>query len=195
MLINYTSKLFYKKFAYKILLETVTKPSSRWAKNNNKDLMQINAWCQQTFTDKNFKLQHRYQKKIKKDTLWHQLIYVEDQASKDIIVSHFGSRVKQIWQPLNQSHLNLLDVRNIVEVRQELLYKKFRYGVYFKYDRSNTIYNWMLSYFQDNPNAKISGNEKWPRLYIADESEITTMRLSWGDAIDYIKTVKLVNEG
>lgn len=157
--------------------------------------MQINTWCQQMFSENNFKIQHRYQKKTKKDTLWHQLIYVEDATNKDLIIQKFGSRVKQIWQPFNTDHLHQLDIRNIVEVRPELLYKKFRYAVYFRYDGANVIYEWMNSYFYGNSNAKVSGNWKWPRLYLVDDEEITTIRLSWGDAIDYIKTVKLASEG
>jgi hypothetical protein len=195
MLINYTSRLYYKKFAYKIIVETIAKPSSRWAKTQGKGLMQINAWCQETFQEQNFKIQNRYQKKINHDTICHQLIYVQDASSKDLIIQKFGSRVKQIWQPLNSDHLQQLDIRNLVEVRRELLYKKFRYAVYFRYDGANVIYDWMDQYFKGNSDAKVSGNWRWPRLYLVDDAEITTIRLSWGDAIDYIKIVKLASEG
>jgi hypothetical protein len=75
------------------------------------------------------------------------------------------------------------------------LYKKFRYAVYFRYDGANVIYDWMDQYFKGNSDAKVSGNWRWPRLYLVDDAEITTIRLSWGDAIDYIKIVKLASEG
>lgn len=194
MLINYTSKLFYKKYAYKILVETITKPTARWNKHHSKDLLQINTWCESHICENNFKIQHRYQKDIKKDTLWHQLIYVKDSHSKDLVLKKFGPRVQQIWQPLDSTHEQSLDIVNLVEVRKDLLYKTYRYAIYFKYDRQCTIFNWLEDYYKGNSHARVSGCHKWPRLYLLDPTELTTIRLTWGEDIQYIKTVRLISE-
>ena len=194
MLINYTSKLFYKQYAYRILMETVTKPIARWHKSSSKELMQINKWCELHIPENDFRIQHRYQKQVKRETLWYQLIYIKDTQSKDLILQKFGSRIKEIWQPLDQNHEDSLEIRNLVEVRKDLLYKKYRYAIYFKYDRQQTIYNWLGEYYKDQLLAKVSGDIRWPRLYLTDQSEITTIRLTWGDCIQYIKTIRLITD-
>lgn len=194
MRINYTVKLFYKKYAYKILLETVTRPVARWNKSSSKDLMYINEWCGLYISEHDFRIQHRWQKQIKLETLWHQVIYVKDIKSKDLILQKFGSRVKEIWQPFDQSHEDSLDIKNLVEVRKDLLYKKYRYAVYFKYDRQQMIYPWLENYYKNNSLARVSGDLRWPRLYLTEQDEITTIRLTWGDCIQYIKTIRLITE-
>lgn len=197
MQINYTSKLYYKKYPFKITLliriQSLFKKTV-WDKTTYPELAALPTWCNDNLSEHDHKIQNRYQRKDKNDSLYHQLIYVKDTATKDKVLANFGHSVLCVNQPLDNSHADSLEVRNITEVRENLLFKKFRYAVYFRYDRTQELFNWLVDYFKDTATVKVSGDYGWPRLYMEDDTELTMIKLTWQDKIDYIKSVRLITD-
>ena len=197
MQINYTSKLFYKKFPFKItFLINVQNLSKKtfWDRYTAPELLALPTWCNDNLKDHDHKIQNRYQRKDKHEAVYHQLVYVKDAQTKDLLLANFGHAVLNVSQPLDNSHALNLEVKNVIEVRDNLLFKKYRYGVYFKYSRTNELFNWLLDYFDGNLAAKVSGSRYWAKLYLMDDADITMVKLTWPDKIDYVKSVRLITD-
>ena len=120
-----------------------------------------------------------------------------DAAHKDAILLQYGSQVMSVTQPANSSHKDELDALNVVVARSTLIYKKFRYVVHFKYmgDVNQTLEAWLHKYFQDQPSHTYKLVLDWwsIKVYLADEGDMTAIKLSWHEHIQCIKTVMLVS--
>lgn len=193
MKINYTSKKFFKKYIYKLVLEvSATRPFSRYF-GNPSELMQVPNWIASHLPNLDCKITNRFQNSNGNDVHYHQVIYLADLDAKNTLQQQFAGVLTEVWQPLDQNHANELEIRNLLTVRQDLLFKKYKMAVYFKYDRKGELYKWLKEYFADSATAKVSGSSWWPRLYLNDDGEITVIKLSWPDSIDYVKRVVLIN--
>lgn len=193
MHVHYVSKLFFGKYAYKVVLQNVTGGNRWWRNRVPAQFVNVDAWCAQHVPQAH-KVQRRYQGGSKKDNHWHQLVYLTTEAHKQAFVQAHIQDVVEVWQPLDSAHLHSLEVRNIVEIRTHLLFKKFRHAVYFKYDRTGQVWEWLETHLADSQTSKLSGSMWWPKVYSEDESDIIMLRLSYPDAIDYVKTVRLVTD-
>lgn len=165
-----------------------------WDKTTHPELAALPTWCHDNLSDHDHKIQNRYQRKDKHDSVYHQLVYVKDAQTKDLLLANFGQAVLNVCQPLDNSHALNLEVKNVTEVRENLLFKKFRYAVYFRYNRTRELFNWLADYFKDTPTVKVNGSYNWPRLYMEDDMELTMIKLTWQDKIDYVKTVILITD-
>lgn len=193
MKIEYTSKKFYSQFIYKISLSiNTTQQSSRYF-GLAPELAALPSWLQKSYPKVEYKINNRFQTSDGSRTTYHQLLYISDGAVKDAVCKTFGAQLVGVTQPLNQSHADELEIRNVVCVRDTLLFKQFKYCVYFKYDRKARLYPWLLDYYANNESAKVSGDRWWPRVYLHDDTEIAAIKLTWPDAINYVKRVLLIN--
>ena len=191
MKIEYTKKYFFQKYAYKLSLLVKGKTKNWYSKP--RELRIIPTWIKNNLTDTDYKVRNRFQSFEDDLCVYHQLIYCKDAATKDRLLATFGKQVVEICQPLDDNHKDNLEVKNIIEVRKTLIYKKYRYAVYFKYDRSHTIYPWLQQYFDSQKDtALVAGCNWWPKVYLTEDHEIMSIRLTWQDQIDYIKTVRLL---
>ncbi len=193
MQIHYVSKLFFGKYAYKVVLNTVTGGSRWWRDRVPPEFACLDAWCD-THMKGAHKIQRRYQSQSKKECRWHQIVYVNSETHVQELVTQHVQDVLEIWKPLDQAHLQMLDVKNIVEIRTSLLFKKYRYAVYFKYNRTSELWNWLEDQFSQSETSKLMGDMWWPKVYSVDELDVTMLRLSFPDVIDYVKTVRLVTD-
>lgn len=186
--IRYTSRLYFKKYAYKVTL-SCDHADGRYtpASTCNQKFVQLRAWCKQHVTD--HKLIRRYVGNINQNSTWHYFVYVPDTQHKDLVLQSWAQDVLEVHQPLNDSHAQLLDVRNITSVRATPLYGKYLHAVYFHYDRSNNMYAWLKAYAKSSPTCKLSGTRWWPILYSETMDDVGMIKLTWAEKINYVKTV------
>jgi hypothetical protein len=191
MNINYSSKLFYCKYAYKVVLRTTMQGCRWWRKPDPIEFSEVTEWCEQHAPGAH-KILRRFQTSDNNTSDWHQLVYVQTESVKNAIVQEFGAQVFQVWQPLNQEHFQNLEVRNITEVRAQLIWKKYSHVIYFKYDRHHTVYTWLQGVLADAAQSQLKGTHWWPRVYSSDVGDVQMIQLSYPEKIDYIKQVVLL---
>lgn len=191
MKIEYTKKLFFKRFVYKLTLEV--KGYTRVWHHAPGEVYEVKNWIDDNITDTDLKFVKRWQRWDDNLAVYHGCVYCKDPSILNQLLAQFGSMVLELCQPLDHEHQDNLEVRNIIEVRKDLIYKKYQYAVYFKYDRKNEILPWLQSYFENNDTVRVSGNTWWPKLYLCDNNEIMAVRLTWQERIDYIKTVRCLD--
>ena len=191
MKINYTSKLFYKKYAFKITLGFQVAKRHRYHRNKTMqpELQQVQDWCVATFGTQ-FKMINR--------GIWgNQIyscetsIYVSSESDKDQVLQQYASQVLEVWQPWDDSHLQALGVRNITQVRTRLIYNKYSHVIYFKYDKKQTLKGQLHVMLADSTQSAVKGCARWPRVYSMCEQDITWIRLTYPEQIDYVKHVIL----
>jgi hypothetical protein len=194
MKIDYTQKLYFGKFCYKICVEVRAHTSYWWQIPTC--VQDVVTWCEKNLPVNTYKVQRRRQTWDENNNLasWHVCVYCGDMNIRDQVLQHFGSQVVRMSQPLDDQHKQNLTVKNVIQIRDSLIFNKFRHAVYFKYDRSGKLLSWLKNYFQDNPKAKVSGNLWWVKVYMTDDLDVTSLQLSWPDQIDYVKTVRLLRE-
>jgi hypothetical protein len=201
MKINYTTKLYFDKFSIRMQVETIGAGSSRWNNNYwgytvNKmlELQELSAWCRENLKKQHYKLIDRYGRKgeLPNTIVFNQMLYLFSQDQANAVIAEFGSRVVEITQPKDQFHLEQLEVKNEVVYRNTLLYKKYQHVVYFKYDRYLEVWNWLQDYAADETDLKIDKGYYCPRVYMENEDHLAVFKLTWGERIDYIKTICLI---
>lgn len=193
MNINYTSRKFYKKYIYKLVLgaaaERIT--SSYWG--TPVALQVVPTWVSTHFADLDCRITNRFQNTRGNDVNYHQVIYLSDSDARDRILAEFAPRVLSVWQPFDKQHADNLEIRNVLVPRTSLLFNKYQYAVYFKYDRKAQLQPWLLDYFANITSVKVAGDKWWPRVYLNDDAEIAAIKLTWPDTISYVKRVLLIN--
>ena len=212
----YTRKLFFEKYSIKIIIRTESSIENRFFKWDlsrqnypKNELDDTKIWLDDNIGSLNYKMRDYYVSRKTKDfflsgdipdssnvgTIWDQMIYVNDDHQKDLIIGYFGDRVIEITQPFDKEHKDKLEVRNVTVVRSTLLYNKYQYVVYFKYDREKEVKKWLKTFFEDETGHLLYLNDYSPRVYLRDDNHLTTIKLMWQDKIDHIKTVQLLKNG
>lgn len=195
---HYTQRLFFKKYHTRIVVQVKAKRSSAYWISRCPELQDVNQWASDHLPTNSYKIAHRWQRHdTKGGNIFHTMVYVNDAAHKDAILLQYGSQVMSVTQPANSSHKDELDALNVVVARSTLIYKKFRYVVHFKYmgDQSHTLETWLHKYFHDQPSHTYKLVLDWwsIKVYLADEGDMTAIKLSWHEHIQCIKTVMLVS--
>lgn len=209
MKVLYTSRLFFEKYSIKIIVRTecysIKNKFFKWDpikfEKQLKDsaLYSTKKWLDSTIGSENYKVRDYYIENCRPNsstnsgTIWNQMIYVNSDHEKDAIIKHFGDRVIEVTQPFNKDHKDKLEIRNVIVVRSNLLYNKYQYVVYFKYDRNKEIINWLRAFFADESGYLLNLSEFSPRIYLHDNSHLTTIKLMWQEKINHIKTVQLMD--
>lgn len=192
MKVRYTHKLFYKKYAYKVVLSVQT-PGTRWFTSHTlaPEFQTVHDWCAQHAPGAH-KIKRRYKGGTHQQSEWNQNVYLQTDTQKDALVKVQGAAVQEIWQPLDADHLQSLDVRNIIEVRKNLIYGKYAHVIYFKYDRDQKTRPWLASILQESTTSVLKGQRAWPIVYSTNADDVHMIQLSYPERIDYIKHVKLL---
>jgi hypothetical protein len=151
----------------------------------------VQDWCEAHAADQ-FKISRRYQGGTKKYSEWHQNVYLSSVDHKDALIKHAGASVHEVWQPLDADHLHSLDVRNVIEVRDQLIYRKYAHVIYFKYDRDGELWMWLEAMLAESEVSVLKGDRCWPKVYSMDLDDVRMIQLSYPERIDYIKHVKLL---
>jgi hypothetical protein len=191
MKINYTSRLFFKKYAYKVVLACQTS-GNRWFWRQQDQLPQefqsVQHWCSH-HVPHTHKIQRRYVGGSALHSDWHQMVYLQHESDKDQLLKAHAADVLQVWQPLNDQHLKQLDVKNVQEVRAQLIYKRFAHVIYFKYDRTCEMWDWLQALLADSTESELRGDKWWPRVYSASLDDVQQILFCYSDRVHYVKHV------
>lgn len=155
------------------------------------EFQSVQDWCE-AHAAGNFKIARRYQGGSKKYSDWHQNVYLSCADHKDALILYQGAAVHEVWQPLDSDHLQQLEVRNVTQVRDQLIYRKYAHAVYFKYDAHGELWNWLTLLLADSEVSVLKGSKWWPKVYSEQMDDVRMIQLSYGEYIDYIKHVKLL---
>lgn len=196
---SYTTKLFFGKYHTRVIVVTKTlNKTRRYGQPKPTEIKDLHHWCSQHFQNNHYVIKDHFCQ-IHDESCYQQMVYLSDPVDREKLLANYGSRISELTQPLDEQHQDQLEVRNLVVVRNSLLYNRYRHSVYFKYDRTQETYRWLKTFFKDEPGCKLMPDPKhdlpygiWPRVYLEDESHLTTLKLMWQDSIDYVKTVHLI---
>jgi len=204
-----TSKLFFGKFPYKIVL----------SKSGNADHpMWEHGWtpkyCHKWIKDN--KISHRVYTKMNSGRVktrhvsMFMSIFVENEADCKKILSQFSKNVASVTKPVDITHIDVLKDNTNIIIRNSLLYKRFRYVVCFtkKYHYLQQVFEedelnlWMSENFlKDVKDGEIKWDRfKWhqsgwnPRLYLSDEDDLVLVKLTWAERIRSITIVHTYDE-
>lgn len=206
MRIEYTNRLYFGKYAYKIILFLAKDGHYDWNRyrmvKKSNELLKIITWCQDNIDSQKYKIKSRSvltEEKVKVNNKtkkqqwvnWSVNIYAQDQHTIDQIIKQFSVYVDTIYKPLDINHENRLQVKNIIQVSPKLLFGKYNYGIYFHYDADDEIQKWLIQCYKDNPTVKISPSYCWPRVYVCDSLDLDTIQITWHHKINYVKTILL----
>jgi hypothetical protein len=193
--ISYPTKKFFGKFVYRISLSVQGQSPNRWiTKKDNCYDPDIKTWIANHMANLEHKVRYRYNHSTK---CYLAMIYLSDSQAKDQLISQFSKHIEEVCQPLNQDHEHNLEPKNMIEVRKTLIYKKYKYVTYFKYDRSRKIRQWLQQEFKEqleNNQAKLIGSSVWNTMYFANLEDMVMVKMMCPESIHMIKTVMLFSE-
>lgn len=201
-----TSRLFFGKYPYKIVLTRTGNPS---------DPSWIDGWtprsCHKWLKQK--KINHRVYTRVNPKphdlTAFFMSIFVETEAEFKKIKSEFSQYVSSVTEPAEKSHVDILKDNTNTIIRNSLLYKRFRYVVCFtkKYHylqqvENDELHAWIAETFLASTK---DGEVKWdrfkwhqmgwnPRLYLSDENDLVLVKLTWAERIRSITIVHTYDE-
>lgn len=197
---SYTPRLFFGKYNSKVTLLCVipNKKSAKWRPfRKPKELQNLHHWCKANFTSSDYIIKDHWIGNV--DAVhYNQMCYLSNNQDMQKLIKQFGANIVEVTQPFDQAHNSQLDVRNIVVVRDTLLFSKYQCCVYFKYDPTQDTYKWLKNFFEDEAGVKLVPDPNkdwpyavWPRVYLENDAHLTTLKLMWQERIDYVKSVHL----
>lgn len=193
MKLEYTSKLFFSKYDHKITLQ-VKGIAKNWY-SVPQSVQHVQEWCRQHVPEHEHKVRCREKEwdPNQNHKTYHVHIYYSDEKVQQQILNQFGARVIAMCTPLDQQHVNDLSVKNIIQVRKQLLYKKYSHVIYFKYQKDSNLKKWLQDYLTDT-DAKITKNYQFPTVYLTNTDHMSMLQITWADQIDHVKVVRLLPE-
>lgn len=196
---HYISKLFYNKYPYKIIVEIRPNQNKSFTWNKIKTWLVKNAVGYKTYTTimySAFDWLHRprrlYDQRVS--------IFLKTETEFEACKKRFKGRIKETYSPYDNNHIDLLKDNIHISIRKNLIYKKYRYAISFKYDyetKNTDVKEWVL----DNLKSSLDDETiKWyylngtARMYLLDDTNLVLIKLTWLDRIGTIRTVRTFNE-
>ena len=128
-------------------------------------------------------------------------LFLRNKAEFDACLARWPESVDSVTEPYDPSHIDLLKDNTTVVIRDELIYRRFRYVVIFSRkwnesieDLSDWVKESFLSRNEDRSPIKWKENGWNPRLYLSDEGDLVLTKLSWGEKIRNIVVVRTHDE-
>jgi len=192
---HYTSKLFYKKYPYKILithtyLESTPDKMLDWTVSNaNKFLKSLGI---------KYRMYNQVVYKKKKQTLVTvtSSLFLESKQDFDVCYNKWKDLIQLVVAPYKEEHIDFLKDNTEIIIRDTLLYRRYKYVVLFRRAYKEDISdldNWVDQSFITTPakksNAKWLSNSWWPRLYLSEDSDLVLTKLTHGDRIRSITMI------
>ena len=193
---EYTSKLFYGKYAYKILISHRGKAADA-AKSIGWTIHSCRLWL----TEQN--ITHRMYNQIKlvgkgrRDVHVKSSLFLNDKSAFDECMKEFADIITHVVEPYDESHVDVLKDNTTILVRKNLLFNRFKFVVIFKRGWNDPFISEIDKWILENFLAKNSSTKdvKWnqngfnPRLYLIDDSDLMLVKLTWGDRIKTITVI------
>lgn len=203
---TYTTRLFFRRYAYKVVLEDVINKSHIGAHWMSPRIMR--RWF--------FDSQIAY--KLVWDTDWAAYfagndsrsrvrIYLDNERDYETVLSEFNKHVIQVSTPYHPSHIELMKSNALMRIQPKLVYGKFRYTIIFKTWLSPAIAEDLSAWVKNSLDYENKSAVKWvqtlpmsnvwsysPRLYLRDEADLIMVKLAWKDEIKQIQIIMLQSE-
>jgi hypothetical protein len=195
----YTSRLFYKKYPYRILLTRSVRM---------KDPQYHSDWtpfiCQSYLNEKevDYKIYSQVRHKGSEKNpivIMNSSLFLKTRKDFDHCLSRWNSYVMSITVPFDDKSIEVLEKNTEVVIRQKLLFKKYRFVISFNRGYKEPLDD-LNSWIEENLQATVPDGYKWspagwrPRLYLCDESNLLLVKLTWGDKIRGITVVRTFDE-
>ncbi len=189
---DYTTRLFYKKYPYRLMLERVTTAndvsySNGWTHHGCKTWLVTNGVDHRIYSSVRYKGRKRSPSTTVVVTA---SIFLLNKDDFDQCVSKWQDYVKSATVPYDESHVDVLKDNTSVIIRERLLYKKYRYVIDFsrKYGESlDDLIEWVSSAFAvepgDVPPKLVTGGGWYPRLYLVKNEDLILTKLTWSERI------------
>ena len=195
---NYTSRLFYKKYPYKITFHRTGNIDSKswmkeWTPHNCIKLLERKKIDFRVYTK--IKIQKR-----KRQVTVNMSLFVGNQDEYDYCIKKWNKFIDSVTEPYNQTHVDILKDNTHIVIREKLIYQRYKYVVNFRRTwRLNVddINAWIASNFKNAlaiQAAKYVGYGWNPRLYLANEEDLVLVKLTWAERIRQITVVRTLNE-
>jgi hypothetical protein len=221
----YTAKLYHNKYPYKVELQSKI-PSQKKTKQ-----LTTNGWVSQYADNRIFKNSGEFKlwKKWVKDVdnrlrisvknVWIEqqknyslfgsfIVYFSKKEDYTNFVNTFSTHVVEVYEPLNDQHLDKLLQNATVIFRTKLFYNKYKYSIRFARKSRNCSYdvseisNWVKNQYINDNEEIIDRSEKFlyrptswfPILYINDYDDLIMANLAFSDRIIEIKQIELLDE-
>jgi len=130
-------------------------------------------------------------------------VYIsDDQLFETLKKSQYAGMIAWISKPASQLHKELLLSNTEILLRDNLLYKRFRYRidlrVGFRREKAEELVRWVNNNFEGRPAGRkgdymLSGNWNMS-LYLIEESDLVLVRLSQSENIRSVMRVDLFSE-
>ena len=197
---NYTSKLFFGYYPYKISLARsgeITEPDYHvgWNVHNASVFLNTNGIKHRTYN------QVTHSGKRQKLVTVNSSLFLATKSDFDRCVVMWQQYIQSVTAPFKDEHVDVLKDNTEIIVRSSLLYKRFRYVVIFKRHWNEDIsdlVNWVTDSFVTIPSAHATA--KWhengwqPRLYLANDSDLLLTKLTYGERIRRITVICTFDE-
>lgn len=204
---QFITKLFYRQYAYKIVIQDILNKNNlglHWLAPKRlrkwffeKDIPHKLIW--RTDWDRYFKGE---------DSKATVHLYLENEQHCDMAITEYHKHVIAVAKPYHVSHIDLLKANASIRIQSRLIYGKYRYVVIFKQyltkeAKDNLIYWIENSLDLENTNAikcdikGIAGYLSFyysPRLYLRDESDLIMVKMACRDEIQQITVILLNSE-
>ena len=197
---GYTSKLFYGKYAYKILISRSSKIGdpdfhSGWTVHN------CQVWLKENNISHRMYNQVRYKGKNRKEVKVKASLFLTSRQDYDACIMKFGSNVDAVISPYDDTHVDMLKDNTTIVVRSRYLYGKYKYVITFKRHWQQTVDD-IDGWISLNLSGTNAGGipPKWhpggwnPRLYLTNDADLMLAKLTWGERIKNITVVCTYDE-
>lgn len=195
-----TSKLFFGKYAYKIVFLRTSHLGDQnyhlgWTLTNCKQYCDHNNMSYKVYS------RVRWHGKNKKTVTTLASLFLEKKQDYDRCMSEWPDYIKEVVLPYSETHIDILKDNIKTVIREKLIYNKFRYVVTFR-----TFYNEPTDDLNDWVDSNIVSQAsserpvKWsrsgwnPKLYLTQEDDLTLTKLTWHDSIYNITIYRTYDE-
>jgi len=195
--VQYTQKIFYRKFPYKIVIcrkYNIKNKSWNLGWTPKKSMIWLNK------NNVNYRSNCRLRRRGSKITATMRL-FLENESDYNTCLNKWKKHITAVVRPLNENHENTLKNNEKIIIRPTLLYGKFRYVVRFRWPRnlkeSKELKEWLLDNFSPSNEScqfKLRLSNWRPKVYINDLGELTLIKLTWSECIAEITAIKTLDE-
>ena len=181
---HYTSRLFYKKYPFKILVvrqccKTDPDYHTGWTVANAK------SWLEENDIDHRMYNQVIHKNKRKGIKILRSSVFVKTRAEFENCLKNWKANVFAVTAPYKDEHIQFLTENTEISIRPKLVYKKFRYIItikkHWREDLSD-FEDWLNQNFT-RERAKYATNGWWPRLYLCEDSDLVLLKLTYDEKI------------
>jgi len=128
-----------------------------------------------------------------------EFLYFETVEHIISFVKEFEKKIKTVWLPLNQAHIDESTNDEKVIIRQKLFFNKYRYRVIFNYmsyrrEIRSDIIDWYNDLWATDEEVLFRSINMNPSMYFKSEDDLIMVKLAWSDNIEKIERIILKRE-